>query len=334
MYDLVAELGHWVRGPVGARLGVRQLAEEIFFLDCGKAGVRIGAADHAVLVGIDAELLLKLETVLERGAGVFELQHFWLLIRAQVEVASVPSLVIGEFVIGREERMRLAVALHLGGFNQRFELGARLGVLPRQRIAADRIDERKHKSVGKIAVVRNSKDAATGFVLVGLERLPEVLGIVADKAGKRQYLRYALAAVAEHHHAVEVVALGLRRPLVADEGRELSGIVVFLGGLDVLFPDGPCDFHRRQCGGQRLSCPASGRHNFIVDLHRLVAAALKHLVPALEIGIAHQGRVARLDLAQDAHILGMVGHHQKIQRTAQPGALPVDDVTSSPRANR
>ena len=73
----------------------------------------VGRADHAELVGIDAEFALELEAELQRRARIFELEHLRLLQLAQVEVALVPPLEIGELVVGRQEGMGLAVALDL-----------------------------------------------------------------------------------------------------------------------------------------------------------------------------------------------------------------------------
>ena len=56
-----------------ARLLRRGLAEEIVLFHGGKPGMRVGAADHAELVGIGAEFGLELQSVLQRRAGILEL---------------------------------------------------------------------------------------------------------------------------------------------------------------------------------------------------------------------------------------------------------------------
>jgi hypothetical protein len=76
--------------------------------------VRVGAADHAELVGVRAELLLQLRPS-RAPTRVLELEHLGFLSYAHVEVALVPALEVGELVVRREERMRLAVALDLRG---------------------------------------------------------------------------------------------------------------------------------------------------------------------------------------------------------------------------
>ncbi len=100
--------------------------------------MRIGAADQTELVGIDAEFGFHLEAVLERRAGILELQHLRLLHLGQIEVALVPALEIGKFVIGRKKRMGLAIALDLGGFVERLPTGAVLGVFAVDALAGER----------------------------------------------------------------------------------------------------------------------------------------------------------------------------------------------------
>ena len=92
---------------------LRRLAEEVVLFDGRQTGMRVGRADHAELVGVDAELALELEAVLQRRAGILELEHLRLLQLAQVEIALVPALEIGELVVRRQERMGLAIALDL-----------------------------------------------------------------------------------------------------------------------------------------------------------------------------------------------------------------------------
>ena len=84
----------------------------------------VGRADHAELVRVGPQLLLKHQPVFQRFAGIFVLQHLVLLGRGQVEVALIPGLIIGELVVRREEGMRFAVTLDLGDLVQRLPLGA------------------------------------------------------------------------------------------------------------------------------------------------------------------------------------------------------------------
>ncbi len=90
------------------------LAEEIVFLGRRQRGVAVGGADHAELVGIGAEPRLQHQAVLQRGARIFVGQHFRGLRPGEIQIGPVPGLVVGEFVLGRQEGMRLAVPLDLG----------------------------------------------------------------------------------------------------------------------------------------------------------------------------------------------------------------------------
>ena len=56
---------------------------------------------------------------------------------AEVEVALVPDLEVGELVVRRQERMRLAVALDLRDFVEPLPLRARLDVLARDALAVN-----------------------------------------------------------------------------------------------------------------------------------------------------------------------------------------------------
>ena len=86
------------------------------------------------LYGIDAELGLELEAVLQRRARIFELQHLGRLGLGQVEIALVPALEIGELVVGRQEGMGLAVALDLRRLVEALPFGARLGIFAIDRL--------------------------------------------------------------------------------------------------------------------------------------------------------------------------------------------------------
>ena len=100
----------------------------------------VGRADHAEFVGVDAELLASsFEAVLQRRARILELEHLRLLQLAQVEIALVPALEVGELVVRREEGMGLAVALDLRRFVEPLPLGARFGIFAVDRLAGERI---------------------------------------------------------------------------------------------------------------------------------------------------------------------------------------------------
>ena len=224
-----------------ARLRPGVLAEEVVLLGGGERGVAVGRADHAELVGIDAELRFELEAGLQRGTRIFALQHLGLLRFAEVEVALVPQLVAGELVVGREVGMRLAVALDLRRLVERLPAGACLGVFRGQRLAGRGIGlRREHPAVREIAVVRDGQNPSTGLVLIGLEMLPQILRSRAAlrRIGReRKGLARLVAAVAVDHDTMQIVAgRHLRGPLIADEGGEASRLIVFFRRGDDLVP--------------------------------------------------------------------------------------------------
>ena len=76
-------LSHRVLDALRVRLHTRVLTEEVLLLGRGEPGVAVGRADHAELVGIDAEPFLELQAELKRGPGVLVLQHVVLLGHAE-----------------------------------------------------------------------------------------------------------------------------------------------------------------------------------------------------------------------------------------------------------
>ena len=78
------------------------LAKKVLLLDGRKRGVRVGAADHAKLEGINAKLLFKHKASLQRGPRILPLQHLRLFEFGSIEIRPVPSLIIGKLVVGRE----------------------------------------------------------------------------------------------------------------------------------------------------------------------------------------------------------------------------------------
>ncbi len=163
---ITAPLGAFIQGcnsAVRAGLGVRCLAEEIILFDGGKPGVRVGAANQSELVRIDAELGFQLEAVLQRRASVFELEHFGLLRFAEIEIALVPALEVGELIVGREERMGFAVPFDLRHFVERLPASAAVGVSTVDLVTCERLDDREHAAVAEVAIVRQGQHFAAGF---------------------------------------------------------------------------------------------------------------------------------------------------------------------------
>ncbi len=97
--------------------------------------------------------------------------------------------------------------------------------------------------------MRDGQHAAAGLLFVGVHPFPQLDRIVAAQRridGERLDLAGLVAVVAEDDVAMQVVAVGVRGPLVADEGGEAARIVVVLRGVDRLLPRA---LDRRACRG-------------------------------------------------------------------------------------
>ena len=125
--------------------------------------MRISGADQPELIRIHPKLRFHLETVLERGTRILELQHLRLLHFREVEVALVPTLEVRELVVRRKERMRFAVAFDLRDFVERLPTHAILCICAIDLLAGERLDDREHAAVAQITVVRDGEDLARRF---------------------------------------------------------------------------------------------------------------------------------------------------------------------------
>jgi hypothetical protein len=118
----------------------------------------VGGTDHAKLERVDAQIHFVGETALECLTRVFLWQHIGCL-RRRAELALVPGFEIGKLVVGGQGRMRLAIALHLRDFVERFPTCAPLGRI--MCIFFPRVFDRvKFRHSGRSAVDTN---CACGF---------------------------------------------------------------------------------------------------------------------------------------------------------------------------
>jgi hypothetical protein len=118
--------------------------------------MRVRRSDHAETVGVGAEILLKRETVLQGGPGILVLKHPGFLGHRTVEVRLVPDLEVGERVIGRQHRVRLARAFGLCHFIDRFPPRTRLGIVGIES-ATELFIHWKHQPIREVAVVGIAK---------------------------------------------------------------------------------------------------------------------------------------------------------------------------------
>ena len=214
--------------------------------------------------------------------------------------------------------MALRGALHLHDFLDRLPALAALGVLLRVAAAVEGL-RGVHAAIRQVAVVRDRERPAAGALLVGLHPGPELLGVFAVPGRERKHLARASLAVAQQHVAVQVVAARRRRPLEADERGELAGLVVLVGHDGRALPhrhhqrarDLRVGQHRWQCVG-RLRADQFGYRR-----GGLGAARLDHAAPALDGAVAHQRRVAVVDLGDEPETLAVVAQDDEIERPRQ-----------------
>ena len=211
--------------------------------------------------------------------------------------------------------MRFAVTLHLSRLDQCFIAGAGFGPLASDRAAVE-LGGLKHFGVAKVAVVGDGQQLPVGFLFILRHPLPEVLRVLADETREGDHLVGLVRCIAIHHNPVQVVAAGIGRPLIADEGGETSRLIVLLGGGVIFLPD-------------RLGQPLVGQHvghgraladhfeDGVVRDHSGVPARLEMLVPFPYGFIGHDRGQPIQDRGHGAHVLSVISNHQKVQRSTQ-----------------
>jgi hypothetical protein len=214
--------------------------------------------------------------------------------------------------------MRFPVTFGLGRLVQPLPLRAIDGVLTVDRLA-EGFHDREHLPVAQIAVVRDRQDLAAGLLLVGVHPFPQVGRVVAAERwvdGKRIDLPRLVAVVAEDDVPMKVVAARVRRPLVADESGEATGLVVLLSGIDRFLPRALVS---RRPGKEHQVLGKLAARERDDDLHRGIVAfaPLDHVVPLLPGGVLQQRWCAGKERGEETHVVGMIGDDQEIQRTRQ-----------------
>src|SRR4029079_1526614 len=237
---------------------------------------------------------------------------------AAIEIAEIPSLKIGKLVVGRQEGMRLTVALRLGGLVKTLPTSALFGVVAIE-LLAEGFDDRKHSAVAEVAVVGDGEHAAAGLALVGFHPLPQLDGIIAAERRRdreRLDLHRLVTAVAEDDIAMEVVASRVRGPLKADEGREAAGVIVVLRRGDGFMPGTSIGPRPRRIDKRLGERPLREGDNNL-DGRICTPARLDHLVPLAPGGIGEELRLAREQIREEAHVIGMIGDDEEIERTGK-----------------
>ena len=129
-----------------------------------------------------------------------------------------------------------------------------------------------------------------------------------------------VAVIAEDDVAVKIVAVGVGGPFVADKRGEAAGLVVVFRGGDGFLPGalvGACagEIHEvlRKCAVRE------GHDDF--DGCITAFAALDHVIPLAAGGICKDFRFAGEEVGEEAHVVGMIGDDQEVQRAGKLGGL-------------
>ena len=171
-------------GSIGIGFDHGVLAPPVVFVGGCQTGVGVGGADHAELEGIDAKARLHLEPHHERGACVFvaltfgEIRGPFLGGQVVGSLAPRPCLEIGKLVIGRQDRVRLRIALDLSHLVDRLPPLAGARVLDVDGVAVE-VHGQEHPAVREVAVMRDGEHLAARLALVAVEVRPEILDIPA-----------------------------------------------------------------------------------------------------------------------------------------------------------
>ena len=228
--------------------------------------------------------------------------------------------IVGELVVGRQERVGLAIALDLRHLVEPLPARPRLGILAVDRLAGERLDDGEHAAVAQVAVVGDGQHVAAGLLLVGGHPLPQVAGVVAaQRRVNGEWLHQAGRAAPSRKMTLRCRLLPpvFEVHSIADEGREAARVVRLLRCLDGLPP------------GRTVSGGAGGVHQRLRegalreghdDLDRGVGAlaGLDHVIPAAAGGIGQHSGISGEQIREEAHVVGVVGHDQEIER---PGEL-------------
>ncbi len=152
-------------------------------------------------VRIHPKLPAEFQASFQRGAGVFVLQHPLFLGRRSRDIADIPAFEVCEFVIRRQQRVGLLVALDLRHLVQRLPAGPLLRIGPIHRLSGARLVG-KHQAVAQIPVVRDCENRATRRVFIGGHVFPQVLRVSAVEKRERQGPAGLLGAVSKKDDAM------------------------------------------------------------------------------------------------------------------------------------
>ena len=176
------------------------------------------------------------------------------------------------------------------------------------------------------------QNIAAGLRLVISHPSPQVARIGATQrlcSGIGLDLPGYVAAIAIDDIAVQIVAGDERRPLVADDRGEATGVVCRFRRLDDPLPGGSVGGGARQVLHRfGKASRAEGNDHFAESFRNF--ARFDQVVPAAGCRIGQNLRLSGKEIRRKTHIVGMVRDDQEIQRTGELDRLAggADDLLS------
>ena len=310
-------------GAFGVGLVAAVLAEKVVLVASAQRGVRVGRTDHPELVGIDPGLRLDRQPALQCLANILAREHRRGLALGHRQIAQLPprDAVSGELVVGRKERMRLAVALDLGDLDQRLARGAAAGIGGGHRPAAG-LGHLEHQPVGQVRIMRDRQHPPAGVFLIGVHVVPQRIGRgCGPPRAQGHHGLHPRLAITEDHVAVEVLAPVHQGELEPEHRGEIARLVIAFDGFDMIVPDRPGALGRSRIvghrGGQRVA--RAGVDHLGSGAQRLLRPGVEHIVPALHHRVADQDARRFGQRLSPAQRIRMIGDHQEIERAGKFG---------------
>ena len=210
--------------------------------------------------------------------------------------------------------MGLTITLDLGELDDRLEARPLFGQFAAVgRLAVESVN-REHPSVAQVAIVRDGEHLGSCPLLELVEVLPQILGILAIVLRERHRLVGYAGVSTEDDVPVQVVAAE-GRVLVADQGRETSRLVVFVGEGRVLFPG---RFHHL-IGLDRWVLLRERGDNLHRCLELLVVVPLQHVIPLPPFFLRQDHLITLLQLRHQTVHLGVIRQNEEVERTCELG---------------
>ena len=133
--------------------------------------------------------------------------------------------------------MRFAITLDLRHFDNGFMRRAPPSIIGRHW-AAVWTGEFEHQAIGEIAVMRDRKHFAVCRLFIGVHIIPQLVNTaIVPKRTERQHFVGLILAIAEHHHAVQIVTARHQCIFKSHKRGELAGLIITFNNAGMFGPD-------------------------------------------------------------------------------------------------